>query len=88
MTMLRRSTFLGSGTVGERGQVVIPAGARKEFNIDTGDKVLFFGHPKKAGLFIIKAEVVNDFVSKAINNAVSLEKLLASLDDNTQDDEA
>lgn len=88
MTILKRSTFLGSGTVGERGQVVIPAGARKEFGIDTGDKVLFFGHPKRAGLFIVKAEVVNDFVSRAINNAVSLEKLLASLDSGAGEDEA
>lgn len=35
--------FYGSVTVSERGQVVIPAGARKDFDIKTGDKLLVFG---------------------------------------------
>jgi AbrB family looped-hinge helix DNA binding protein len=35
--------FYGSVTVSERGQVVIPADARKDFDIKTGDKLLVFG---------------------------------------------
>lgn len=35
--------FYGSVTVSERGQIVIPADARKDFNIKTGDKLLVFG---------------------------------------------
>ncbi|WP_332445389.1 AbrB/MazE/SpoVT family DNA-binding domain-containing protein [Dehalococcoides mccartyi] len=35
--------FYGSVTVSERGQIVIPADARKDFNIKTGDKLLIFG---------------------------------------------
>ncbi|GAH56489.1 unnamed protein product, partial [marine sediment metagenome] len=35
--------FYGSVTVSERGQVVIPADARKDFGIKTGDKLLVFG---------------------------------------------
>ncbi len=35
--------FYGSITVSERGQIVIPAEARKDFNIKTGDKLLVFG---------------------------------------------
>jgi AbrB family looped-hinge helix DNA binding protein len=35
--------FYGSVTVSERGQIVIPAGARKDFGIKTGDKLLVFG---------------------------------------------
>ena len=35
--------FYGSGTVSERGQIVIPADARKDFGIKTGDKLLVFG---------------------------------------------
>ena len=35
--------FYGSVTVSERGQIVIPAAARKDFNIKTGDKLLVFG---------------------------------------------
>ncbi len=35
--------FYGSVTVSDRGQIVIPAEARKDFNIKTGDKLLVFG---------------------------------------------
>lgn len=35
--------FYGSVTVSERGQIVIPAEARKDFDIKTGDKLLVFG---------------------------------------------
>lgn len=35
--------FYGSVTVSERGQIVIPADARKDFGIKTGDKLLVFG---------------------------------------------
>jgi AbrB family looped-hinge helix DNA binding protein len=35
--------FYGSVTVSERGQVVIPVDARKDFGIKTGDKLLVFG---------------------------------------------
>ena len=35
--------FYGSVTVSERGQIVIPSDARKDFGIKTGDKLLVFG---------------------------------------------
>ena len=35
--------FYGSVTVSERGQIVIPTTARKDFGIKTGDKLLVFG---------------------------------------------
>jgi AbrB family looped-hinge helix DNA binding protein len=37
--------FYGSATLGERGQVVIPADARKDCEINPGDKLLVFRHP-------------------------------------------
>mgnify|MGYP001766201893 CR=1 FL=1 len=43
--------FYGSVTVSERGQIVIPVDARKDFNIETGDKLLVFGD-LEAGLWI------------------------------------
>lgn len=35
--------FYGTTTVGERGQVVIPADARRTLKIEQGDKMLVFG---------------------------------------------
>jgi AbrB family looped-hinge helix DNA binding protein len=35
--------FFGSTTLGEKGQVVIPAEAREAMNLKKGDKLLVFG---------------------------------------------
>lgn len=35
--------FYGSVTVSERGQIVIPVEARRDFKIKTGDRLLVFG---------------------------------------------
>jgi AbrB family looped-hinge helix DNA binding protein len=43
MEPLEDKRFYGSVTVSERGQIVIPADARKDFGIKTGDKLLVFG---------------------------------------------
>lgn len=48
--------FYGSVTLGERGQVVIPAEARKVFNMQPGDKLLVFGHPSGWGILVSKVD--------------------------------
>lgn len=53
--------FYGSVTVGERGQVVIPADAREELGIRPGDKLLAMRHPVFNGLVIAKFESIKDF---------------------------
>lgn len=35
--------FFGTTTIGERGQIVIPAEARKSMKLKNGDKLLAFG---------------------------------------------
>lgn len=49
--------FYGSVTVSERGQIVIPADARKDFGIKTGDKLLVFGDLEK-GLGIATFDII------------------------------
>ncbi len=39
--------FYGAVTVSERGQVVIPAQARRDFGIAPGDKLLVLGDPEQ-----------------------------------------
>lgn len=41
--MIPPHTFYGSGTVGERGQVVIPSEARAALRLKKGEKLLVFG---------------------------------------------
>ena len=54
--------FYGAVTVGERGQVVIPAEARKEQGISPADKLLVFSHPHAHGLLIIKVSDLQGLV--------------------------
>lgn len=65
--------FYGSVTVGERGQIVIPAEARTELGYGPGDKLLIVRHPNHKGLMVFKLDHAKQFLeelSNAIDNAV------------------
>ncbi len=49
--------FYGAITVSDRGQIVIPAEARRDFNIEVGDKLLVLGDLEQ-GLALIKASML------------------------------
>lgn len=49
--------FYGAITVSDRGQIVIPADARRDFNIQVGDKLLVLGDLEQ-GLGLIKASAL------------------------------
>lgn len=55
--------FLGSVTVGERGQVVIPAEARQAMDIKPGDKLLVIRHPIHGSLCFAKLEQMQGFLA-------------------------
>jgi AbrB family looped-hinge helix DNA binding protein len=54
--------FYGTVTVGERGQVVIPAKARAEQDINAGEKLLVFAHPADSGISLVKMSGMAEFV--------------------------
>ncbi len=59
--------FYGAVTLGERGQIVIPQGARDEMGLKPGEKLLVFRQgPRGAGLSIMRAEDVSRFVADAM----------------------
>lgn len=62
--------FFGTATVGERGQIVIPADARKRFHIEPGDKLLILSAPGKNGLMLCKLNAMREFMS-AFQDALS-----------------
>lgn len=49
--------FYGAVTVSDRGQIVIPADARRDFDISVGDKLLVLGDLEQ-GLALIKASTL------------------------------
>ena len=70
--------FYGSTTIGERGQIVIPAEARKDFQMTPASKVLVFGHQQRGGLLIIKAENITEFLAKATEMLKGIENMVSS----------
>lgn len=55
--------LIGSVTVGERGQVVIPAEARDEMKISAGDKLLVFKAPIENVLIVAKPETFEKLIA-------------------------
>ena len=68
---LLENLFYGTVTVGERGQIVIPAEARNKQGIEPGDKLLVFAHPSKGGLAILKMSEIRQF-ARALQAAMTL----------------
>jgi bifunctional DNA-binding transcriptional regulator/antitoxin component of YhaV-PrlF toxin-antitoxin module len=67
----------GSTTVGPRGQVVIPVGARKEMTIDSGATFLVFKALGGRGLLLLKAGAVEEMLSLVNQHLSGLEKMAA-----------
>ena len=63
--------FYGTVTVSERGQIVIPANARKDFGINTGDKILLVGDMEQ-GIGIITMSMM----MKLLENVEILKNLV------------
>jgi AbrB family looped-hinge helix DNA binding protein len=55
----------GPVTVGERGQLVIPAELRKRFNIKSGDQLMVFARLDKKVVSLISAKDFSQFLEKA-----------------------
>ena len=56
--------FYGTATVGERGQIVIPAEAREELGFKPGDKLLVMKHPLHDGLMVFRIEAAQEFLAE------------------------
>ncbi len=65
----------GSAIVGARGQVVIPANARKELGIEAGATLLVFLGPGR-GLLLLKADALEQIVKMVSEQMGNIEKLL------------
>lgn len=67
--------FYGAVTVSERGQIVIPAQARRDLAIGTGEKLLVMGGPA-GGILLIKARILDSILARWIEIIHRLENEL------------
>jgi len=71
--------FYGAVTVSKRGQIVIPAQARRDLNIEVGEKLLVVGG-LGGGLMFVKTDIVSRVLAQWARLARQLEeKRLADL---------
>ena len=68
--------FYGSVTVGERGQVAIPAEARRDQEITPTTKLLVFGGQDKKALMFVKAEFMMEFLTNVSTLVSQFEQIL------------
>jgi AbrB family looped-hinge helix DNA binding protein len=71
----------GTVRVGDRGQVVIPAEARKELNIKPGDLLFVMSGRNRRGIAMVKADAVKKFAERIMQG---LETTEASAEEETK----
>ena len=54
--------FYGTATINRRGQLVIPANARKELGIVAGTKLLTFECLRGGGLVLVKGDTIEQML--------------------------
>ena len=81
----KQPKLYGSVTVAERGQVVIPAEARRDLKMGPSTKLLVFSGPEKRGLMFVKAETMTEFIAHATAMLSQFERILKSSPAKTTD---
>ena len=72
---------LGTSVLGERGQVVIPAEARRELDLQSGDRFVVFGNKHNGMLFLIKSDRFSSMADFFLTQSAMFEKIGHSMRD-------
>ncbi len=59
--------FYGTVTVGERGQVVIPAALRRRVDLNPGDQLMVLRHPLLPGIVLTKIDAFAEVLERHIS---------------------
>ena len=70
----RDSRIYGTVKVGDRGQVVIPAEARKELDIKPGDLLFVMAGRNRRGIAMVKADAMRELAEKIMQGLEVAEK--------------
>jgi len=63
--LAEKTGFLGSATVGTKGQIVIPADAREAMQIKEGDKVVILRGPREGSVLVFRVDSFDMLLQKA-----------------------
>ena len=62
--MMHDKKLYGTATVGTKGQVVIPAEAREELNINPGDHLYVIGSARNSFVGLIKEDALEGYIER------------------------
>jgi len=65
MNAIFKGKVYGTATVGERGQLVIPAELRKALRIKSGDQLMVFAKPDRRVINLMPSEDFSRFLERA-----------------------
>jgi AbrB family looped-hinge helix DNA binding protein len=82
----KRKKFYGSVTVSDKGQIVIPAQARKDFDIKVGDKMLVLGDLDK-GLVFTKSNFLMKMMESGLKAMQNMESMIKDGENTVSDKE-
>lgn len=72
---------LGTTSMGERGQIVIPREAREELELKPGEKFIVFGNKRKGAVILVKAEMFNKFADFFMSASKKFESMAQAIFD-------
>lgn len=75
---MEKPEFFGSTTIGERGQVVIPAEAREKFELEKGEKLLVMGLHNGA-IMLTKLSSFQKFSEEMARRQEEMNKILRDM---------
>jgi len=72
--------LFGTATVGTKGQVVIPADAREQFNIQPGDRMYVVGSEKAQWIGFLKEDQLRSLVEHLTDNIEQYRSVIDDID--------
>jgi len=75
--------LFGTATVGTKGQVVIPADAREQFNIQPGDRMYVVGSEKAQWIGFLKEDQLRSLVEHLTENIEQYRSVIDDIDKKT-----
>lgn len=74
--MMNKMKFYGSTTIGERGQIVLPAKLRDDFNIKKGEKLLVIGNSDEYRIVLINSDIMSKHLDIMTENLRKMKSTL------------
>ena len=59
------TAFLGTATVGTKGQIVIPAAARADMQVKEGDRVVVLRGPREGSVLVFRVDAFDRLLTRA-----------------------